>query len=173
MLRRHAKSFVKGATGSTSGTVAGAIAQPVGTPSEVLAKATRMLRRAMALQLAWFVLFIAGGVMTLWSAWESHSLLVPLLLLAIGTTGTIVTAYVTTRVAAKYLGAGANAVVRHAGLRTTWSRTGAVYTTTATEQAPSDGTADGSAEGSAAEPPSLGHGPTSSPPPGAGAGSGA
>lgn len=129
MLRRHAKSFVKGAT---TGSAAGDAAQPA-DPAAVLAKATRMIRRVMALQLVWFVMCIAGALMLLVDLVRGGSLALPALFFLGGFVGLCVTGYIATRLAAKYLGAGANAFLRSQG-RAGRGRGGVVVTTTATEQ---------------------------------------
>ena len=41
------------------------------TPGDVMAKATRMLKRVMALQMVWFLCFLAGGVLMIWTAWKN------------------------------------------------------------------------------------------------------
>jgi hypothetical protein len=107
----------------------------VPTPADVMAKATRMLKRVMLLQMAWFLCFFAGGVLTVWTAWkntrlpasctsgvratvsviagcEHHSYHWPVLLVVVGIAGLLVTGYVATRLAVKYLGAGAAAFLR-------------------------------------------------------------
>ena len=120
MLRRHAKSFVKGATGTSPGKVPGgtaaqisaASAQPVATPTEVLDKAKRMIRRVMALQVVWFAMCAAGGLTIVISLFRGSSAAYGVLLLFVGIVGIVVTGYVTTRLAAKYLGAGATAFLR-------------------------------------------------------------
>jgi hypothetical protein len=43
----------------------------VPTSADVMAKATRMLKRIMLLQTAWFLCFLAGGVLTVWTAWKN------------------------------------------------------------------------------------------------------
>ena len=105
------------------------------TPSDVMAKATRMLKRVMLLQTAWFLCFFVGGVLVVWTAWknghlpaictsgvkatvtlaascEHHSYHWPVLLVLVGIAGLFVTGYVATRLAVKYLGAGAAAFLR-------------------------------------------------------------
>ncbi|MGA3352880.1 MAG: hypothetical protein ABSD85_06800 [Acidimicrobiales bacterium] len=111
----------------------------VQTPSEVMAKATRMLKRVMLLQMVWFGCFLTGGVLVLWTAWKNthlpascpspggppqtaplsviescqhHSYLLAVVLVLIGIAGLFVTGYVATRLAVKYLGAGAAAFLR-------------------------------------------------------------
>ena len=112
----------------------------VPTPQDVMAKATKMLQRVMSLQLVWFFCFAAGGVLGVWTAWKNghlpavctgssvgtssasgnpllagcthHSYLLPVTLLLLGIVGLIVTGYVATRLAFKYLGAGAVAFLR-------------------------------------------------------------
>src|ERR1035441_6527025 len=104
----------------------------VPTPADVMAKATRMLKRVMLLQMVWFLCFFAGGVLMVWTAWrnthlpatctsgvratasviascEHHSYHWPVLLVLVGIAGLFVTGYVATRLAVKYLGAGATA----------------------------------------------------------------
>jgi hypothetical protein len=45
----------------------------VQTPAEVMAKATQMLKRVLALQVVWFLCFAAGGVWVISTAWmNSH-----------------------------------------------------------------------------------------------------
>ncbi len=134
-MKRHVRSFVKGATGEASWTGA----ELVPTPADVMAKATRMLQRVMSLQLVWFLCFSVGGVLAVWTAWKNthlpasctvlnpllqhassttaadcakHSYLWPLVLMLVGITGLLVTGYVATRLAVKYLGAGAAAFLR-------------------------------------------------------------
>ncbi|MGA2803709.1 MAG: hypothetical protein ABSF89_04860 [Acidimicrobiales bacterium] len=105
------------------------------TPAEVMAKATRMLQRVMLLQVLWFACFMAGGLATIWTAWKNthlpaactahvpgttaviagcghHSYHWPVLLVLVGIIGLFVTGYVATRLAVKYLGAGAAAFLR-------------------------------------------------------------
>jgi hypothetical protein len=106
------------------------------TPAEVMAKATRMLQRVMLLQVLWFACFMAGGLLTIWTAWKNthlpaacaghvpgtaaaaitgcghHSYHWPVLLVLVGIIGLFVTGYVATRLAVKYLGAGAAAFLR-------------------------------------------------------------
>jgi hypothetical protein len=107
----------------------------VPTPADVMAKATRMLKRVMLLQMVWFLCFFAGGVLMVWTAWrnthlpatctsgvratasviascEHHSYHWPVLLVLVGIAGLFVTGYVATRLAVKYLGAGAAAFLR-------------------------------------------------------------
>jgi hypothetical protein len=107
----------------------------VETPADVMAKATRMLKRIMLVQMAWFLCFFAGGVLTVWTAWknthlpatctsgvratvsviascEHHSYHWPVLLVLVGIIGLFMTGYVATRLAVKYLGAGAAAFLR-------------------------------------------------------------
>ena len=109
--------------------------QVLPTPAEVMAKATRMLQRVMALQVLWFVCFMAGGLWTIWTAWKNthlpaecsghgpasaavvagcghHSYHWPVLLVLVGIIGLFVTGYVATRLAVRYLGAGAAAFLR-------------------------------------------------------------
>jgi len=130
-LDRHLRSFMKGATGA--GTSAGGELLP--TPAEVKARAVKTLKRVLLLQLVWFGCFLAGGVLVLQTAWhnshlsvscnglrgaavvstsgcEHHSYLWPLLLMLLGIAGLLVTGYVATRLAVKYLGAGAVAFLR-------------------------------------------------------------
>jgi hypothetical protein len=130
-MNRHLRSFARGATGSP---VAGG--EVLATPADVMAKATRMLKRVLWLQLAWFLCFVAGGVLILRTAWENahrpaacssgvrvspsvlasclrhHSYEWPVLLVLIGMAGLLVTGYVATRLAVRYLGAGAAAFLR-------------------------------------------------------------
>lgn len=104
------------------------------TPGDVMAKATRMLKRVMALQMVWFLCFLAGGVLMIWTAWKNthrpsscpsgsaplslveacthHSYLWPVILVLIAIAGLLGTGYVATRLAVKYLGAGAAAFLR-------------------------------------------------------------
>ena len=109
----------------------------VPTPAEVMAKATKMLQRVMLLQVVWFACFMAGGLLTIWTAWKNthlpaactahlvpsatsgaiagcghHSYHWPVLLVLVGIVGLFVTGYVATRLAVKYLGAGAAAFLR-------------------------------------------------------------
>jgi hypothetical protein len=109
----------------------------VPTPAEVMAKATKMLQRVMLLQVVWFLCFVAGGLATIWTAWKNthlpaactahlvpgaasgaiagcshHSYHWPVLLVLVGVVGLLVTGYVATRLAVKYLGAGAAAFLR-------------------------------------------------------------
>jgi len=110
----------------------------VPTPAEVMAKATRMLQRVMLLQVVWFLCFVAGGLLLLWTAWKNnhlpasctasqivpsgtaatiagcvhHSYLWPVVLILVGVLGLLITGYVATRLAIKYLGAGAAAFLR-------------------------------------------------------------
>jgi hypothetical protein len=113
----------------------------VETPAEVMAKATRMLKRVMSLQVVWFVCFLGGGLVTLRAAWKNthlpaacngqggtarassvvaavtagcahHSYLVGVILVLVGIAGLLVTGYVATRLAVRYLGAGAMAFLR-------------------------------------------------------------
>ncbi len=134
-MKRHVRSFVKGARGEASGTGA----EIVRTPADVMAKATKMLQRVMSLQLVWFLCFSVGGVWAVWTAWKDthlpaacsafnpllqhapsttiaecakHSYLWPVALMVVGITGLLVTGYVATRLAVKYLGAGAAAFLR-------------------------------------------------------------
>jgi hypothetical protein len=134
-MKRHVGSFVKGARGAAG--VAGAgggdqmSSQLLATPADVMAKATRMLQRVMSLQLVWFLCFSAGGTLGVWAAWKNthlpavcssgagtaaacahHSYLVPVILLVVGIAGMLVTGYVATRLAVKYLGAGAVVFLR-------------------------------------------------------------
>ena len=129
-VNRHLRSFVKGATGTTR--TGGEV---LATPSEVRARATRILKRILLLQLAWFACFVAGGVLIMKTAWDNahmpsacssgvrlapsviasclhHSYEWPVLLLLVGIAGLVVTGYVATRLAVKYLGAGAAAFLR-------------------------------------------------------------
>ena len=46
----------------------------VPTPAEVMAKATKMLQRVMLLQVVWFACFMAGGLLTIWTAWKNTHL---------------------------------------------------------------------------------------------------
>jgi hypothetical protein len=69
-LDRHMRSFVKGATGGR--TVMGS--DVVETPADVMARATRMLKRVMALQVVWFFCFAVGGVFLIWTAWKNTHL---------------------------------------------------------------------------------------------------
>ena len=131
-LDRHLRSFVKGAT--TGRYVVGSEVVP--TPSDVMAKATRMLKRVMLLQMVWFLCFFVGGVLMVWTAWKNthlpaacstgtratasvlasclhHSYSWPVLLVLVGVAGLFVTGYVATRLAVKYLGAGAAAFLRN------------------------------------------------------------
>ncbi|MGD0944397.1 MAG: hypothetical protein ABR972_09010 [Acidimicrobiales bacterium] len=134
-LDRHLRSFGEGATGGRA--VMGS--EVVQTPADVMAKATRMLKRIMLLQMVWFLCFLAGGVLTVWTAWKNahrpsacprgsgpsqtaplsviescahHSYLLPVVLVLIGVGGLLVTGYVATRLAVNYLGAGAAAFLR-------------------------------------------------------------
>jgi hypothetical protein len=108
----------------------------VPTPADVMAKATKMLRRVMSLQIVWFLSFFAGGAVGIWTAWKNthlpascvdlqggplvgtlpgcthHSYVLPVVLLVVGIVGMMVTGYVATRLALKYLGAGAVAFLR-------------------------------------------------------------
>jgi hypothetical protein len=113
----------------------------VSTPTDVMAKASKMLQRVMLAQLVWFLCFAAGGVLGVWSAWKNgnlpsfcslagnqrepagvinqylascahHSYVLPVTLLVVGIVGLMVTGYVATRLAFKYLGAGAVAFLR-------------------------------------------------------------
>jgi len=59
-MKRHVRSFVKGATGGR----ASMGSELLPTPAEVMAKATKMLQRVMLLQVVWFVCFVAGGLLT-------------------------------------------------------------------------------------------------------------
>jgi len=130
-LDRHLRSFVKGATGA--GTAAGEL---LPSPAEVKAKAITTLKRVLLLQVGWFGCFVAGGVLVLETAWHNnhlpascsaprpaaeraaaagclhHSFLWPVLLILLGIAGLLVTGYVATRLAVKYLGAGAVAFLR-------------------------------------------------------------
>ncbi len=131
-MKRHVNSFVKGAMGGRASTGSEVLA----TPAEVMSKATRMLQRVMVLQVVWFVCFVAGGLLTVWTTWKNthlpsacaghvvrggtalasgcghHSYLWPVLLVLIGIIGLLATGYVATRLAVKYLGAGAAAFLR-------------------------------------------------------------
>jgi hypothetical protein len=105
------------------------------TPAEVMGRATRMLQRVMLLQVLWFACFMAGGLATIWTAWKNthlpakctahvpgtaaviagcghHSYRWPVLLVLVGIIGLFVTGYMATRLAVKYLGAGAAAFLR-------------------------------------------------------------
>jgi hypothetical protein len=108
----------------------------VPSPSEVMTKATRMLKRIMLLQMVWFLCFVAGGAMVLRTAWENnhlparctagslpqragviascahHSYLLAVPLVLIGIAGLFLTGYVATRLAVRYLGEGAAAFLR-------------------------------------------------------------
>jgi len=134
-MKRHVRSFVKGfSDGRTE-----VESEVVPTPTDVMAKATKMLQRVMSLQLAWFLCFSAGGLLGVWTAWKNHHLpanctigssliqrgvstaatrcphhsyVLPGILLAVGIVGLLVTGYVATRLAVKYLGAGAIAFLR-------------------------------------------------------------
>jgi len=135
-MKRHVRSFVKGARGGASGTGA----ELVSTPADVMAKATKMLQRVMSLQLVWFLCFSVGGVLAVWTAWKDthlpaactvfnpllqraastttaecakHSYLWPAGLMLLGITGLLVTGYVATRLAVKYLSAGAASFLRN------------------------------------------------------------
>jgi hypothetical protein len=66
-MKRHMRSFLKGFTGGR--TFGGGELVP--TPAEVMAKATKMLQRVMLLQLVWFLCFLAGGALTVWTAWKN------------------------------------------------------------------------------------------------------
>ena len=46
----------------------------VPSPSEVMTKATRMLKRIMLLQMVCVLCFVAGGAMVLRTAWENNHL---------------------------------------------------------------------------------------------------
>jgi hypothetical protein len=131
-LDRHLRSFVKGATGAGAASDGALLA----TPAQVKARATRTLKRILLLQLVWFGCFLAGGVLVLESAWHNnhlpascsasrpaaewaatagclhHSFLWPALLILLGIAGLLVTGYVATRLAVKYMGAGAVAFLR-------------------------------------------------------------
>jgi hypothetical protein len=127
-LDRHLRSFMKGATGETPA-IGSEIVQ---TPADVMAKATRMLKRVMLAQMGWFLCFLAGGVLMVRTAWKNthmpavcragspissaacahHSYLLAVVLVLVGITGLLVTGYVATRLAVKYLGAGAAAFLR-------------------------------------------------------------
>jgi hypothetical protein len=130
-LDRHLRSFAKGAASGGPG-VSGQVVQ---TPAEVMAKARGMLKSVLLVQVVWFLCFIAGGVMLVWTAWENthrpavcpgavrlapgviascahDSYLWPVLLILVGIVGLLVTGYVATRLAVKYLGAGAMAFLR-------------------------------------------------------------
>jgi len=133
-MKRHLRSFVKGAR--EAGNHVGADQVP--TPADVMSKATRMLKRVLLLQLLWFLCFGTGGVLVLWTAYENHHLpafcsvpasrlqvgtssaavcahhsyLWPLLLIVVGIAGLLVTGYVATRLAVRYLGTGAAALLR-------------------------------------------------------------
>jgi hypothetical protein len=124
----------------------------VPTPADVMAKATKTLRRVMSLQIIWFLCFAAGGALGVWTAWKNgdlpaicsgasqarvpasaiqlylagcahHSYLWPVILLVVGVVGLMVTGYVASRLAFKYLGAGAAAFLRQ-GRRRMGPRTG-------------------------------------------------
>jgi hypothetical protein len=116
--------------------------QLVETPAEMMAKATRMLRRVMFLQMVWFACFVAGGLLLVWTAWknhhlpavcsgragpavakagtvaaatlgcELHSYLLAVVLILGGIAALLVTGYVATRLAVRYLGSGAMAFLR-------------------------------------------------------------
>ncbi|MGD0439375.1 MAG: hypothetical protein ABSB52_01995 [Acidimicrobiales bacterium] len=109
--------------------------QVLPTPAEVMAKATKMLQRVMLLQVLWFACFMAGGLWTIWTAWKNthlpaycsdrvragaaamaacshHSYGGPVILVLVGIVGLFVTGYVATRLAVRYLGAGAAAFLR-------------------------------------------------------------
>ena len=127
-LDRHLRSFMKGAAGA--GTGAGG--EVLATPAEVKAKAIRTLKLILLLQVVWFGCFIAGGVLVLQTAWHNnhlpaacsspirslaaacahHGYLWPLLLALLGIAGLLVTGYVATRLAVRYLGEGAMAFLR-------------------------------------------------------------
>jgi hypothetical protein len=128
-MKRHVASFVKGVTEGRDQMSS----ELVPTPADVMAKATKMLQRVMTLQVVWFLCFFAGGVLGVLAAWKNthlpalcsasgsgslpadcahHSYLVPVLLLLVGIVGMLVTGYVATRLAVKYLGAGAVAFLR-------------------------------------------------------------
>ena len=142
-MKRHLSSLVKGASSGRSATDDGLVA----TPADVVAKATKMLQRVMTLQVVWFLSFVAGGVLGVWTAWKNshlpavctaasrgrastsviqlyladcvhHSYLWPVILLVVGVVGLLVTGYVATRLAFKYLGAGAAAFLRQGRRRT-------------------------------------------------------
>lgn len=125
-FERHMRSFFRGVTGGpSSGT------RVVATTAEVRARATRALKRILWLQVAWFLCFVAGGVLVLKTAWDNahlpaacssahsalkstaacahHSYSWPLLLLLLGIAALLVTGYVATRLAVRYLGEGAAA----------------------------------------------------------------
>lgn len=107
----------------------------VPTPADVLARATKMLKRVLALQVVWFLCFVVGGVLVIVTAWENghvptrcngksgavsalaagcghHSYLPAVVLILLGIGGLLVTGYVATRLAVKYLGQGATAFLR-------------------------------------------------------------
>jgi len=107
----------------------------VPTPADVMAKATRMLKRVMLLQMVWFLCFFRGRRRDGVDGLEEHAparhvhergaghcvgdreLRAPLVPLAgalvlVGIAGLFVTGYVATRLAVKYLGAGAAAFLR-------------------------------------------------------------
>jgi hypothetical protein len=120
----------------------------VATPADVVAKATKTLRRVMSLQIVWFLCFVTGGALAVWTAWKNSNLpaacaavasqgrastsviqlyladcahrsyLWPVILLVVGVVGLVVTGYVATRLAFKYLGAGAAAFLRQSRRRT-------------------------------------------------------
>jgi hypothetical protein len=130
-MKRHVRSFVKGATGGR----ASMGSELLPTPAEVMAKATKMLQRVMLLQVVWFACFVAGSLLTVWTAWKNthlpvactsgvhatvsviescqhHSYLLAVLLVLVGVGGLLVTGYAATRLAVRYLGAGATAFLR-------------------------------------------------------------
>jgi vacuolar-type H+-ATPase subunit I/STV1 len=101
-----------------------------------------MLKRVMALQVVWFLCFLAGGVLVIVTAWsnnhlpascngqggalgkagvvaavtagcERHSYLPAVLLILLGVGGLLATGYVATRLAVGYLGEGAMAFLRN------------------------------------------------------------
>ena len=142
---RHLRSFVKGATGGHAAGGGAGRAEVVPTPSEVMAKATAMLHRILAVQFVWFLMFCTGVVLALWSAWENghetrcvvssvpaggtvaatcgqqHAYWLPIVLMLFGIGALLVTGYVATRLAVRYLGAGAAALLQGAGRRSRWA----------------------------------------------------
>jgi hypothetical protein len=107
---------MKGAAGTGAG------GEVLATPAEVKAKAIRTLKLILLLQVVWFGCFIAGGVLVLQTAWHNNHLpaacsspirsLAALLLALLGIAGLLVTGYVATRLAVRYLGEGAMAFLR-------------------------------------------------------------
>lgn len=117
------RSFLRGVRGRpASGT------RVMATAAEVKARAVRVLKRILWLQVAWFLCFVAGGVLVIRTAWDNahlpsvcaaadaarrtaatcahHSYSWPVLLLLLGIVGLLVTGYVATRLAVRYLGEG-------------------------------------------------------------------